>query len=102
MNALFSEKTREPLYDLIGQADLLVERHQDVFLRNWEDTAKNYADGKMVIYLLVKCRAADGKEHFLPFLIGKDVLDVGWINRKVVDEYAWPRHGHSVAQMRAD
>lgn len=102
---LLSQKGNETFDNVVSQADLLVELHQDVFSRDWEQTAKNYADAKLMIYLLLRNLGPHGHEHRFPFLIGKEVLNVGWLNRKVVDvgHPGWVRpHRKAVIEIGAD
>jgi hypothetical protein len=100
-----SKKRGETFDNVVSQADLLVELHQDVFSRDWEQTAKNYADAKLMIYLLLGYLGPHGHQHRFPFLIGNEVLNVGWLDRKVVDvgHSGWVRpHRKAMIEIGAD
>lgn len=73
------------LDDLLRQSDLRVEEANDVYARDWQATAKNYVDGKALLYVLLRHRLPCGKEHFFPFLIGKNVLELGWHESQKID-----------------
>ena len=94
--ALYSNKASETFDDVISQPDLLIELYQDVCSRHCEETAKNYADAKLVVYLLLRHTDAHGEEHRFPFLVGKEVLDIGWPDCEVINV----GHAGSVAPHR--
>lgn len=58
-----------PFQDALDEANLLVERHQDVASRDWGNFAKNYLDGKAVFCVKVSAPAFDGQEHCFTFLV---------------------------------
>lgn len=92
-------QTSKPLGDVIDRADLFVERHQDVFARDWSDTAKNYADGKLVIYARLRCNGAEGEQHHLSLLIAEHMVRVGWPRVHAVNEERARGVGHNTEAM---
>ena len=62
----FSEHYQDPL----NQPDLLADRYQDVFSRDWFDFGENYASGYLALYLCIS-RDVDGCHDSFRFLIAK-------------------------------
>jgi hypothetical protein len=99
-----SKEVSKALQDFLYHTDLLVKRSQDVLSRNWERASENYADGKLMIYLVLTYLGTKGEQHDFPFLIGKDVLELGWPNGHEVEEdrATPPRHRKAMPKMRLD
>lgn len=66
--------------DESGHSDLLIEQSQDIFAREWEATAENYAEAKMLLYVHIAGADADGKKHNFAFLICHQTLELGQLD----------------------
>lgn len=53
---------------VLNETNLLVQRHQDVFARNWHETAKNYLEKRLLLYAEV-AGTVEGKKYCYPFIV---------------------------------
>lgn len=61
----------ERLNNAFRDTDLLIERSQDVFARDWSEFAENYRRGRLGLYAKLALSTDDGDEHSFSFIVVK-------------------------------
>ncbi len=89
---LFKERSH-CFEDAIHDANLFVERCKDISSIDTKPLSENYAHGKAVLYVRLRCGLPHGGQNHFAFLVAKDILKLGWPGHECVDE--------SVAQREA-
>lgn len=86
--------------DVIYLTNLFVECAQDISLIDTKSLAEIYRDGEAVFYVLLVHCLPHGREYKFPFLIGQNMLELGWPHNQFIDEA--PAEGKSMVEMRLD
>lgn len=79
------KKGAHPLQGVLDDTYLFVERCKDVASIDANALAENYADGKVVLYVRLRDRAPHRRDYNFSFLITKDVLELGWTQKQLVE-----------------
>lgn len=79
------EQNSHPFEDVLNDTYLFVERCKDIAAIGTKSVAENYSCGKVVLYVGLRNRCPHRKEYGFSFLIAKDVLELGGVNKQSVD-----------------
>lgn len=99
-NCDLGEKNGHAFDDAVRLTDLFVERAQNISLIDSKSRAENYTNGELLFYVLLACHLPNGQKHLFPFLIGQEMLKLGWPKQNPVDVSVY--QANTVTQIRGN